>query len=49
MAVQVSVKSAGKVTFVGTTSCVKVGATAEPDGRREYCMRDLHNTVPTAI
>ena len=32
MAVQVSVRSAGKVTFVGTTSCVKVGATAETKG-----------------
>ena len=29
MAVQVSVRSAGKVTFVGTMSCVKEGATAE--------------------
>ena len=29
MAVQVSVRLAGKVTFVGTTSCLKVGATAE--------------------
>ena len=35
MAVQVSVRSVGKVTFVGTTSCVKVGATAETEGRRE--------------
>ena len=33
MAVQVSVRSAGKVMFVGTMSCVKVGATAETDGR----------------
>ena len=32
MAMQVSVRSAGKVTFVGTTSCVKVGATAETEG-----------------
>ena len=32
MAVQASVRSVGKVTFVGTTSCVKVGATAEMEG-----------------
>ena len=32
VAVQVSVRSSGKVTFVGTTSCVKVGATAETKG-----------------
>ena len=32
MAVQVSVRSAGEVTFVGTTSRVKVGATAEMEG-----------------
>ena len=35
MAVQVSVRSAGKVTFVGTTSCVKVGATAETEGGKD--------------
>ena len=35
MAVQVSVRSTGKVTFVGTTSCVKVGATAEMEGRKD--------------
>ena len=35
MAVQVSVRLAGKVTFVGTTSCVKVGATAETEGGKE--------------
>ncbi len=29
VAVQVSVRPAGKVTLVGTKSCVKVGATAE--------------------
>ena len=35
MAVQVSAKLAGKVTFVGTTSCVKVGATAEMKGGKD--------------
>ena len=35
MAVQVSVRSSGKVTFVGTTSCVKVGATAEMEGGKD--------------
>ena len=35
MAVQVSVRSAGKVTFVGTTSCVKVGATVEMKGGKD--------------
>ena len=31
MAVQDSMRSAGKVMLVGTTSCVKVGATAETE------------------
>ena len=35
MAVQDSVRLAGKVTFVGTTSCVKVGATAETEGGKD--------------
>ena len=35
MAVQVSVRSAEKVTFVGTTSCVKVGATAEMEAGKD--------------
>ena len=37
MAVQASVRLAGKVTFVGAKSCMKVGATAErgKEGRRE--------------
>ena len=35
MAVQVSVRSAGKVIFVGTTFCVKVGATAETEGGKD--------------
>ena len=35
MAAQVSVRSARKVTFVGTTFCVKVGATAETEGGKD--------------
>ena len=35
MAVQVSVRSAGKVMFFGTTFCVKVGATAETEGGKD--------------
>ena len=35
MAVQVSMRLSGKVTFVGTTSCVKVGATAETEGGKD--------------
>ena len=35
MAVQVSSRFTGKVTFVGAKSCMKVGATAEEkEGRR---------------
>ena len=35
VAVQVSVRLAGKVTFGGTKPCVKVGATAETDGGKD--------------
>ena len=35
MAVQVSVRSVGKVMFVGTTSCVKGGATAKTEGGKD--------------
>ena len=46
MAVQVSVRSAGKVIFVGTTSCMKVGATAETEGEKngEVAPRSLTAT-----
>ena len=35
MAVQASLRLAGKVTFVGAKSCMKVGAAAEIEGGKE--------------
>ena len=54
MAVQVSVRLAGKVTFVGTTPCVNVEATAETEGGKDgevatrssyYLYLDAHFTI----